>query len=299
MSLASPIRNVSDTARWVAIYRAMESERSDALFHDPFARRLGGERGEAIAKAMGGKSTSWPLVVRTVVMDDIVRRCVAQGARTVLNLAAGLDTRPYRLDLPGDLLWLHVDLPEILDYFRESMQGEKPRCRLEFIAADLREAEVRRSVLTRAAAQAPVLVITEGLLLYLEAEDVTALSQDLHDLAQARWWLTDLASPMLLKFLERRWQGKLTAGNAPFRFGPANGTAFFAPQGWREAEFHSTIADAWRLDRKMPFAWLLRTLSMLRPRSKRKQMMRMSGTTLLVATGGAGTTTAPGVDPND
>ena len=56
MSSASPIRNVSDTARWVAIYRAMESERPDALFHDPFARRLGGERGEAIAKAMGGSA---------------------------------------------------------------------------------------------------------------------------------------------------------------------------------------------------------------------------------------------------
>ena len=50
MSDANPIRNVSDTARWVAIYRAIESERADALFNDPFARRLGGERGEAIVR---------------------------------------------------------------------------------------------------------------------------------------------------------------------------------------------------------------------------------------------------------
>lgn len=296
MGSANPIRNVSDTARWVAIYRAMESERPDALFHDPFARRLGGARGEAIAKAMGGKSSSWPLVVRTVVMDDIVRRCVAQGARTVLNLAAGLDTRPYRLDLPEDLLWLHVDLPEMLDYFRESMQVEQPRCKLEFIAADLRDSEVRRSVMTQAAGNGPLLVITEGLLLYLEAEDVTALSRDLHDVARARWWLTDLASPMLLKYLERRWQGKLAAGNAPFRFGPADGTAFFAPQGWRELEFHSTLADAWRLDRKMPFAWLGRILSRLQPKSKRKQLMRMSGTALLASSGADAPAAAPGDD---
>lgn len=288
MNSASPIRNVSDTARWVAIYRAMESERPDALFHDPFARRLGGERGEAIAKAMGGKSSSWPLVVRTVVMDDVVQRCVAQGARMVLNLAAGLDTRPFRLDLPKDLRWLHVDLPEMLDYFRESMQAEVPRCHLEFIGADLRDADVRRNVLARAAGNGPLLVITEGLLLYLESEDVTALSRDLHDVARAQWWLTDLASPMLLKYLERRWQGKLTAGNAPFRFGPANGTAFFAAQGWRELEFHSTVADAWRLDRKMPFAWIARILSRLQPKSRRKQLMRMSGTVLL----------APAVEPH-
>jgi O-methyltransferase involved in polyketide biosynthesis len=39
------IRNVSDTARWVAMYRAQESARPDALFHDPWAERLGGDRG--------------------------------------------------------------------------------------------------------------------------------------------------------------------------------------------------------------------------------------------------------------
>src|SRR5690348_16508298 len=97
----SPIRNVSDTALWVAIYRAMESERRDAIFHDPYARRLGGERGEAIVRSMpGGAATAWPMIVRTAVMDEIVLRCVQAGAKTVLNLAAGLDARPFRLDLP-------------------------------------------------------------------------------------------------------------------------------------------------------------------------------------------------------
>jgi uncharacterized protein (TIGR00730 family) len=85
-----------------------------------------------------------------------------------------------------------------------------------------------------------VFAITEGLLIYLEADDVAALARDLHDVAHARWWLTDLASPRLLKLLEKRWSPTLKSGNAPFRFGPAEGTAWFAPHGWREAEFHST-----------------------------------------------------------
>ena len=46
------IRDISDTARWMAVYRARESERPDAVFTDPFARRLAGERGEQIANAM-------------------------------------------------------------------------------------------------------------------------------------------------------------------------------------------------------------------------------------------------------
>jgi methyltransferase (TIGR00027 family) len=278
----NPIRNVSDTALWVAIYRAMESERSDALFNDPFARRLGGERGEAIVRSIPkGAATSWPMVVRTAVMDEIILRCVRQGVATVLNLAAGLDARPYRLPLPSSLRWLHVDLPDMVDYFRGQMAGETPHCELEFIAADMRDADAKRDVFTRAAIHGPVLVITEGLLVYLESGQVAGLARDLHDIAHAKWWLTDLASPMLLKFLEKQWAPKLKAGNAPFQFGPAEGTAFFAPFGWREAEFRSTWDESFRLQRTMRGAWLWKLLSHLQPKAKQEAGRRMSGIVLL------------------
>lgn len=283
MSQPHPIRHVSDTALWVAIYRAMESDRADAIFKDPYARRLGGERGEAIAARMGGKAASWPIVVRTAVMDQIILRCIRQGAATVLNLAAGLDTRPYRLDLPRSLRWLHVDLPDMVDYFRERMAGEAPRCDLEFVAADLRDGDARREVFTRAARHGPVLVITEGLLIYLEAPQVAELARDLHDIAHARWWVSDLASPMLLRFLEKRWQKDVSAGNAPFQFGPAEGSAFFAAHGWREAEFHSTLVDAARLKRTMPFLWFWRMLSWFQPRGRQQAVLRMSSVVLLEA----------------
>jgi len=206
---------------------------------------------------------------------------VQQGVKTVLNLAAGLDARPYRLDLPSDLRWLHVDFPDMVDYFRERMAGETPRCLLEFIAADLRDADARRDVFAKAIGHGPVLVITEGLLVYLEAEQVADLARDLHAIAGARWWLSDLASPMLLKFLAKRWQPKLSAGNAPFRFGPAEGTAFFAPFGWREIEFRSSWTESWRLKRTMRGAWIWRLLGLLRSRRNREAALRMSGIMLL------------------
>ena len=278
---ASPIRNVSDTALWVAIYRAQESERPDALFQDPYARRLGGARGQAIVDSMPhGRSLAWSLVVRVAVMDEVILRCVRNGACAVLNLAAGLDARPYRLDLPPDLLWLHVDMPEMVDYFRGHMAQETPRCRLEFIPADLRDAQRRRDVFAQAAQHGPLLVITEGLLIYLEADDVGALSRDLHDVAGARWWLSDLASPALLRFLATNWGQAVQQGNAPFRFGPREGTAFFAPYGWREAEFHSTWDEAWRLNRKPRLARLWRALGWLQPR-KREAGRRMSSIVLM------------------
>lgn len=279
------IRNVSDTALWVAMYRAMESERTDALFHDPFARRLAGAHGQEIINAMPrGGAMSWPIVVRTAVMDEIVLRCVQQGAATVLNLAAGLDARPYRLDLPPSLRWIHLDMPGMVDRFRSGMDGETPRCALQFIAADLRNDDARRDVFTRAAAHGPVLAISEGLLIYLQADEVSALARDLHDVAQARWWLSDLASPRLLGLLEKRRQPAFETGKTPFQFGPAEGTAFFNPYGWHEAEFRSTWDESIRLDRKMPGAWLWQLLSRLAPRHKREEVSRMSGIVLLEAT---------------
>ena len=99
-----PIQNVSDTARWVAIYRAMETERSDAIFKDPYARKLAGESGEEIVNNMKrGKQAAWAMIVRTAVMDEIIRQCIAEGADTIVNLAAGLDARPWRMDLPSSL----------------------------------------------------------------------------------------------------------------------------------------------------------------------------------------------------
>src|SRR5471030_2552921 len=93
------IRNISDTALWVAIYRARESERPDALFNDPYSRQLAGELGEQIAGEMQkGMRYEWPFISRTVSFDRIVNERVADGVDMVINLAAGLDTRPYRLD---------------------------------------------------------------------------------------------------------------------------------------------------------------------------------------------------------
>lgn len=282
MSDANSIRNVSDTALWVAIYRAMESERSDAIFHDPYARRLGGARGEAIVREMpDGAATAWTMVVRTAVMDEIVARCVREGTKTVLNLAAGLDARPYRMDLPASLRWIHVDMPEMLAYFRDGMSDETPRCRLEFAAADLRDAQVRRDLFADAAKEGPVLVITEGLLIYLQPEDVAALARDLHDVAKARWWLSDLASPMLLKRIEKRWSPKLRDGNAPFLFGPAESTGFFKPFGWQESEFRPHWDESIRLKRTMRGVWFWRLMMALQSDAKRELSRRMSGIMLL------------------
>lgn len=277
------IRNISDTARWVAFYRALESERADAHFHDQFARRLAGERGEQIVRGMPkGASFSWTMVTRTVVFDEIIMRLVGEGADTVLNLAAGLDARPYRLPLPPTLKWIEVDLPEILDYKQEQLAGERAVCEHEVVRLDLSNAEARRELFARVGAQARrALVITEGLLVYLAPEEVGALADDLHAQPSFRWWLLDMVRPEILKRMEKTWGKKVAEANAPFRFAPDDGTDFFRPHGWREREFRPMMEEAHRLNRDMPMAWLWRFMSRLAPPARREKFRRMGGCVLL------------------
>lgn len=286
MSDLSKIRNVSDTAHWVATYRAMETDRRDALFRDPYARRLAGPRGEAIVHAMKrGRSMAWAMIVRTAVMDGIILRAVNRdGVRTVANLAAGLDTRPWRLDLPLKLTWLDVDLPEIQQYKRETLQDEQPQCHLEWVPADLADAGARRSVLAKVAASpGPALVVTEGLLIYLEREQVMALATDLAATPNLRWWLLDIASPGLLKMMSRTW-GKGVSESAPFKFAPEEDTKFFEPAGWKEVEYHAMFEESLRLKRTMPLArfWKVvgQIMTTFNPR-KRAELKRFSGMVLM------------------
>src|SRR5256885_12074539 len=122
---SAAIEHVSDTARWVALYRAMESERPDALFHDPYARRLAGERGERILASMKqGRTWAWPMIVRTAVMDELILRAIARDrVDTVLNLAAGLDTRPYRLPLAPAPRWIEAGFPAGIAYKQQQLAG--------------------------------------------------------------------------------------------------------------------------------------------------------------------------------
>ena len=150
------IRDVSDTARWMAVYRARETERDDAVFRDPFARALAGERGERIANALKfGDENAWSFIARTYLFDRFVTRLVLHGADTIVNLAAGLDTRPYRMTLPPSLRWVEVDLPDILDYKEEILGDAKPVCELERVRLDLSNEDGRRGLFADLGRRAP------------------------------------------------------------------------------------------------------------------------------------------------
>lgn len=181
------IRNISDTAFWMAVYRARETERRIPLFKDPFADRLAGEHGKTIAKAMAARvGNEWAFIVRTHLFDTFI------------------------------------------------------------------------------------LVMSEGLIIYLSTEEVVALAKDLAAQQSFQHWVTDLASPGLLKMIMKQIGSQLSRANAPMKFAPPEGPEFFETCGWHASDVRSMLKTAAQLQR---VGWLFRLLSRL-PESNGKQGSR-------------------------
>jgi methyltransferase (TIGR00027 family) len=269
------IRNISDTARWVAVYRARETERPDGLFRDPYARRLAGDKGEEIASAVEKRTPeSWPLPIRTYLFDSFVADGVRQGVDVVINLAAGLDARPYRMDLPRGLVWVEVDLPEILNYKESVLRDDRPRFALRRVKLDLADRGARRQLFAELGSQAKnAFILTEGLLIYLTPEQVGELADDLAAQATFRHWAIDLTSPALRRMMTKQFGTLLDEGNVPFKFSPDEGPSFFASHGWRPVAVRSTLKTA--AERKR-VSFLFRLLARL-PEPKGRMGRRIWG----------------------
>jgi methyltransferase (TIGR00027 family) len=278
----SPIDDVSDTAFWIAHHRAIESARADALFRDPFAARLAGERGREIARAMPhARVIGWTVAIRTRIIDEFIAAAIADGVDAVLNLGAGLDARPYRMELPASLLWVEADYPRIVEYKESRLTGERPRCRLERAKLDLADAAARRALLAAVNARAKrLLVLTEGVVPYLSAEEAGVLADDLRGMDRATGWVVDYFSPAMMKYRERMGMGRAMR-NAPFKFKPVDPFAFFAAHGWRLRDIRYFADEAAPLGRPrpmpLPLRLALRLLALLAPQERFDALRKFAG----------------------
>ena len=250
-AIVSSVRLFSQTPIGLAIFRAVETARNDALFRDPYARRLAGEKGFEIAKNLpDGDKHEWAWMARTYLFDRYVSQEIREGADVILNLAAGLDARPYRMDLPAGLYWVEVDLPELVSYKNEVLASDAPKCRLRRVALDLTNVLERRSLFEEVNTLGTrVAVVTEGLLIYLSNEEVAAFAEDLAVNPHFRSWVFDLTSPGQLRLMQRTTGKQLREAGASFKFGPPEGANFFAPYGWRLHDLQGMLKTAADLNR--------------------------------------------------
>jgi methyltransferase (TIGR00027 family) len=283
MNDTGSITHIADTALWVATYRALETERPDALFHDRFADLLSGERGRQIAASMPyPKVMAWALVIRTVAIDELIKQAISIGVDTVVNLGAGLDTRPYRMELPAGIRWIEVDFPQMIAYKTEKLAGQQPTCKLERIAADLSDLPLRRTLFSRIGSESrKALVITEGVIVYLTNEESASLSNDILAVPSFQYWIQDYYQQGMRR-MPRKMRDRLK--ESPFKFDSPDWLAFFEGLGWKILAIRFAGDEADRLKRPFPmiFPWTL--VMLLMPKKLQERYRRSSGYVMLQRT---------------
>ena len=245
--MTETVQGVALTSLWTAAWRADESERSDALFHDRYARSLAGPEGFEILEAARAVAViEAPFVpVRTLFFDQRIRR----GSQVVL-LAAGMDARAFRLAWPAGTRVFEVDLPELLELKDRRLRGARPGCTRIAVPTDL--AADWPAALTGRGFQPelPTVWLLEGLLVYLDEVVVGSLLARLDALSAPGSTLfadvmgrTMLLMPQLEPLLD--FVHEL---GAPWLFGTDDPEQLLEPLGW-EVTVHDLAAVALELGR--------------------------------------------------
>jgi methyltransferase (TIGR00027 family) len=226
----------------MAAARARESERANRLFDDPLAAALAGPEGfawlERMKSAAGSRGPELYPVIRTRFFDEfLLDACGNSGIRQVVLVAAGLDTRAFRLEWPPHTRLYELDLSEVLEA-KDAVtktSGAQASCERRTIRADLRQDTWPQALLAAGyQAQTPSLWLIEGLLFYLPGAAVDTLLEKVSaqaatgsllglDLMNRGLFFSPLAWPQQLALA---WQG------APGRFGTDYPKTLLANHGW-------------------------------------------------------------------
>jgi methyltransferase (TIGR00027 family) len=186
---------------------------------------------------------SFGVGMRTRLLDALVRDTIsAHAISTVLSVGAGLDTRPWRLDLPAPLRWVEVDLPDMLEYKSAILEHDRPVCQIERLAADLNDTSARAAILA-AAGSGPALLITEGLLSYLSASTIDNLAAEAAASPSLRCWLLDVATGALSRAVRMTQFSDIEALRAPDNIEGEQILEALSRHGWADVERRTYAID--------------------------------------------------------
>jgi methyltransferase (TIGR00027 family) len=222
-----------------AASRARESARPDALFTDRWANLLAGAEGrEFLGRHEDVLLATTPtFAVRHRFFDDFLLDAAGRGFQQVILVAAGLDTRAYRLIWPSGTCVFEIDQPEVLTYKQEILDraGAAPTCSRFPVAADLREDWPAILLAACFRPDEPAVWLAEGLLFYLPETAARTLLTTMASLsAPASLLGTDTQSATVLASEERTaWVQLYADSGAPFVFGTDDPEGFVSSCGWK------------------------------------------------------------------
>ncbi len=192
--------SVGSTALFVAAARALEARKADPLAVDPYAEVFCRAAGGMWSDLLDGVPADHPLrsdefgnhfvtyqSARTRYFDAYFRAAAAAGVRQIVLLAAGLDSRAYRLDWPAGTTVFELDQPRVLEFKRETLEqyGARPKAQRREIDVDLRDDWPSALRDNGFQPDEPAAWIAEGLLIYLPADAQSTLFTGIDSLSSA------------------------------------------------------------------------------------------------------------------
>ncbi|MDH6243307.1 class I SAM-dependent methyltransferase [Mycobacterium sp. OTB74] len=247
--------SVGSTALMVAAARALEAAKPDPLAVDPYAELFARAVGGQWADVLDGKAPEHRLAApefgppfinfqgsRTRYFDAYFANAAASGVRQVVLLAAGLDSRAFRLDWPAGSVLFELDQPQVLEFKREVLarKGAQPKAERREIAVDLRDDWQSALIAAGFRPDRPSAWIAEGLLIYLPASAQEQLFTGIDKLASPGSWVAvEEGAPMPAEvFAAKRAQERASGPGDVFfnliyneQIAPA--ADWFGAHGWR------------------------------------------------------------------
>jgi len=259
------------TAFWTASVRARESAREDHLFEDPWAAALAGNAGAEWIEQRSADSVI-PITIRTKYFDDFLQRIVQQSdIQQIVLVAAGLDTRAFRLGWKEGTRLFELDQPEVMKYKEEvlSASGAQPRCERRVVGKDLTEAWEEALVANGFDPQEPSCWLMEGFTFYLPSETIQQLIDQVTSLAARGSWLgfDCINNAVLTSQWTKAWVDMQAQMGAPWTGALDDPEGFLAGRGWKASLTQAGQPDAnygrWVLPviptkmANMPHNWLV------------------------------------------
>jgi hypothetical protein len=187
---------INDEVLWLAACLAHESIRPDRLLADPFAAHLAGPRGARMFVERPPDGIALTAAVSVAVVDDVIQHVVLDHhLHTIVQLCAGLDTRPFRLVLPNDLRWVELDCDALILYKAFRLAHASPMCRVERVSFDVTDPAEPGTVLRCALrGVARGLLVMENALEKFDARKLADLAAGLR--RGIKWWILSTSTAM-------------------------------------------------------------------------------------------------------
>ena len=232
---------VSLTAQWTAAIRAIETEEGDnSLFIDNMARCLAIPDGFELLNRYAGSGVREFVTIRTWFFDNAIKKImqVDNRIKQVVFVAAGMDTRAFRLDWPEDVTIFEVDHEALLIEKGErlaALGNINPVVNRVEVKADLAGEWVEQLLDSGYSPLIPTLWIIEGLMFFLTEEQVSLLlKRCLHNSAEGSQLIVDMTSMSLLKSpASKLFLATLKKDGIPWQFGTDEPEAFLLNNGWK------------------------------------------------------------------